>query len=122
MILRLLTEEFAICQVTDLNQIDWSAPTVFVAKTKDELSVVCPSQFSPLKATQVEADWRGFQIEGTLDFALVGIVAGISSCLATENISVFVVSTFNTDYVLVKSHLKDLAIAALKREGYQIVQ
>ena len=67
-----------------------------------------------------EDGWRAFRVQGTLDFALVGILAKIASVLAEERISIFALSTYNTDYVLVKEKEFVRAMDALKKNGYKI--
>jgi hypothetical protein len=65
-------------------------------------------------------DWRILKVEGTLDFSLIGILAKISGILAKNSISIFVISTFNTDYILVKEEKVEKAILVLSKEGYEI--
>ena len=64
--------------------------------------------------------WRGFRIEGVLDFSLVGILAGLSAILAARKIGIFTVSTYNTDYILVKNGDFERALAALEEAGYEV--
>lgn len=93
---------------------------VFFSKTAEELSLVCPETDLPAAVLQCERGWRALKICDVLDFALVGILAKISSLLANAGISIFAVSTYNTDYILIKeSHLQKAA-AALRTNGYQI--
>jgi hypothetical protein len=93
--------------------IDWSDPFVTVSRTRDELSVVCPEARLPpgfeTADAQAERGWRGFKVEGPLDFALTGILARLAAPLAEAGISIFAISTFDTDYLLVRS--RDLAAA-----------
>ena len=65
--------------------------------------------------------WRAFRIQGILDFSLIGILAGIATLLAEAKISIFAVSTYNTDYVLIKSEHFDRALQVLSGAGYQII-
>ena len=99
----------------------WALESAFfsITKTGDELSVVAESGCAP-KGLDADAGWRTLKIEGVLDFSLVGVIAGISSVLAENNISVFVVSTYNTDYILIKKDNLDKAVRALKECGYGI--
>jgi hypothetical protein len=85
--------------------------------TPDELSLVCPETWVP-ENTQAQRDWCAFRIEGTLDFALVGIIARISTLLAEANISIFVLSTYDTDYILVQTSQASVATEALRSAGY----
>ncbi|MGO2128505.1 MAG: ACT domain-containing protein [Pseudoalteromonas prydzensis] len=91
-----------------------------VAKTKDELSIVCPSQFA-IDSLDAEHDWRALEVIGPLGFSLTGIMANISGVLAKANISIFAISTYDTDYVLVKQQRINDAIKALKKDGYQLL-
>lgn len=95
-------------------------PMFFIGKTKDELSVVVPSELS-LDSLEVESDWRCFEVVGPLGFSMTGILASVSATLANAKISIFAVSTFDTDYILVKKDKLELAIQALKKTNYQII-
>ena len=111
--LQILPQTFAVCQIQDTSQINWQMPLFFFSKTAEELSLVCPETDLPAAVLQCERGWRALKICGVLDFALVGI-------LANAGISIFAVSTYNTDYILIKeSHLQKAA-AALRTNGYQI--
>jgi len=100
--------------------IDLSDEYVFIAKTDEEISLVCSSGRVPAAATDCESGWRGFRIEGTLDFSLVGILAKVSSALADHGISIFAISTYNTDYVLTKAENLDKAAGVLQSQGWEI--
>lgn len=91
----------------------------FMAQTEDELSIVCHSDVF-VQSEQSEPDWACFQVVGPLDFTLVGILARISDALARERISIFAISTFDTDYILVKNSDLDRALKVLKAEGYDL--
>ena len=86
----------------------WSA-----TKTEDEFSVVCEDAFVPTDCQKVEKGWRAFKIEGPLDFSLTGILASLAVPLANATISIFAISTYDTDYVLVKSDSLAKAIEIL---------
>lgn len=96
--------------------VDWSDPFVTVSRTRDELSVVCPEARVPAEA-QAERGWRGFKVEGPLDFALTGILARLAAPLAEAGISIFAISTFDTDYLLVRAHDLAAATSVLQREN-----
>ena len=96
---------FTVCHVEDYSQIDIDQPYVFIGRTDLERSLVCPEELVPSNAFEKEEGWCCFRIKGQLDFSLVGILAEISSSLAYEGISVFTVSTFDTDYIFVKQEL-----------------
>ena len=92
-----------------------------VTRTSDELSIVVPEGIM-LSGTQKEPGWSCIKMLGPLDFGLTGILSGISKVLAEEGISIFAVSTFDTDYILVKQEACEHAIGALKAAGYEFVE
>ncbi|WP_436970047.1 ACT domain-containing protein [Lactobacillus helveticus] len=92
----------------------------FFAKIDEELSLVCETKNAPSKTINREDGWRAFKIEGQLDFSLIGILAKIAQLLANNGISIFAVSTFNTDYILVKDNNFDSAIKILSENNYEI--
>lgn len=104
--LTLLAGELAVARL-DAGQgvpgwVDWTDPLVSVTRTPEELSVVCADSRVP-EGVQAERGWRAFKVEGPLDFALTGILARLTAPLAEANIPVFAVSTYDTDYLLVRS-------------------
>jgi len=115
-----LREAFTVCQIRDGSGVDWSQPFTFVSRTDEELSLVCPTGFVPGNAVRREDGWRAFRVQGALDFSLTGILAGIAAVLAEEGIAIFAVSTYNTDYVLVKDENFSCALRALEGKGYEI--
>ena len=88
-----------------------------VTGTEHELSIVT-SENVTVQSESIENGWKIIKIEGVLDFGLTGILSKISAVLAHNNISIFVVSTYNTDYILVKERFLDKAIAVLTDNGY----
>jgi len=111
---------FSICKLSAMEQLDFKGELFFIAKTHDEISLVCETDFVPPNSIAVEHGWRALKITGILDFNLVGIVAKISNILADANISIFVVSTYNTDYILLKDDSFDEGVRVLVGEGYFI--
>ena len=91
-----------------------------ISKTDDELSIVC-SQSVQISGDTSSTDWRGFKVLGPLDFSLTGIMAELSTVLARANISIFAISTYDTDYILVKADKTQVANEALAMAGYSIV-
>jgi hypothetical protein len=118
--LLIIDGDFSVCKVTGMEQVDFSMELFFIAKTPDEISLVCESCFVPPNAIEVESGWRMIKVSGVLDFGLVGVVAKISSILAEAKISIFVVSTFNTDYILLKADSFEKGLKALSRSGYSL--
>lgn len=115
-----LNIDFTVCKVNDLSKVNFDSDFIFVGKTDNELSVVCPTADLPTNAACQEDGWRAFRIVGTLDFSLVGVIAKISSLLSESGIPVFVVSTYNTDYVLVKKENEAKTIEVLSGAGYRL--
>ena len=120
--IRLLQGTYAVCQIKDteniLNCFD-EKDFFSITKTEDEISVVM-LQDKISSDVKVEKDWRILKVEGTLDFSLIGILAKISGILAKNSISIFVISTFNTDYILVKEEKMEKAILVLSEDDYEI--
>jgi uncharacterized protein len=120
--LLLLKETFGICSFPkDVHIPDWAFLGGFfsITRTADELSIVCPEKNIP-EETQSEKNWRAFKIDGVLDFSLVGILAQISQVLANAGISIFAISTYNTDYILLKNEKLEEAIDVL-RNSYKVL-
>lgn len=112
--------EFSVCKVRDCGGIDLEGEFLFLGKTDREHSLVCPTDCAPSDALAREDGWRALRIEGSLDFSLVGVLARISAILAARDIAIFAVSTFDTDYILVKSDAFARALEALSEAGYAI--
>ena len=119
--LELLPQLFSICKVTDYSGLDMDQPFVFTGRTDEEKSLVCPVEFVPANTVRRDDGWRAFRIRGELDFSLIGILAGISGVLAAEKIGIFAVSTYNTDYILVKEENCGRAVESLAKAGYRIL-
>ncbi len=121
-IVETLPYSFAVCKVEDYSQVNSSEMFCFIQKTDEENSLVCLSEHVPSNITGVQDGWRAFRIKGQLDFSLIGILSGIASCLADEAISIYTISTFNTDYILVNCNDFENAIDTLKIAGYQVTE
>ena len=119
--LKPIPHSFSVCKVTSAADVDLTAPFCFVGKTDEELSLVCPTQYAPAACPEREDGWRAFRIQGVLDFSLVGILADISATLARSGIGLFAVSTYNTDYILVREDQFQPALEALARAGHRIL-
>jgi hypothetical protein len=90
-------------------------------RTSDELSLILADSRAPQSA-KCEHGWRAFKVQGPLDFSQVGIIAGLSAALADAGVSIFALSTYDTDYVMVKLADLDRAVAALRQAGYTVTQ
>ncbi len=116
-----LNHELTVCKVASEAELDLSQDFYFIGKTDEELSLVCETGKTPANTTDREDGWRGFRIQGVLDFSLIGILSKISTLLAENQIGIFAVSTFNTDYILVKEENFEKALEVLGESGYKIV-
>ena len=121
MILKRLECEFTVCKLRDFGAVDLSRPFHFAARTDEECSLVCPTADVPDGTLARDDGWRAFRIDGTLDFSLIGILARISGVLAANEIGIFAVSTYNTDYILTKAENYERALRTLVEDGYQIL-
>ena len=114
--------DFSVCKVEDYSLANLDAEYCFVGKTDEEKSLVCLTCDAPGNVTDRDDGWKAFRIQGVLDFSLIGILSKISSLLAENEIGIFAISTFNTDYILTKKENYDKAIDVLNRSGYQITE
>ena len=119
--IKALADLFSVCKVEAVTQIDLSKDFCFVAKTDEELSLVCPTKDVPAVTSTRDDGWRGFRIQGTLDFSLIGILAKISAILAEQRIGIFAISTYNTDYIFVKEENFAKALKSLAEHGYKVI-
>lgn len=119
--LEILKYDFSVCKLTNMDNIDYSGEFTFFSKTNEELSMVCCSDYIPSNCEAVEHGWRAFRITGVLDFSLIGILSKISTILADNNIGIFVISTFNTDYILLKKKNLEKAQIKLEERGYHFI-
>ena len=116
-----LEGQFSVCTVTDYSKVNLEQPYVFIGVTDVENSLVCRTECVPDNTVERNDGWRGFRIQGSLDFSLIGILAGIAKVLADHSISIFAVSTFDTDYIFVREERYKEALEALKDNGYRII-
>ncbi len=120
--LTILPEIFSICRLDEDSAIpDWALASSFFSLTRsaEELSVVCPQNLVP-EGIRRNAGWRCLKVEGPLDLSEIGVLASFTGPLAEEGISVFAVSTYDTDYLLAKQKDLEKAVIVLARNGHQI--
>jgi uncharacterized protein len=120
--LRVLGERLSICRLHAGEEVPaWATGASFfsVTRTRDELSVVCLEEVVP-EGISRESGWRALKLEGPFDLSMVGILASVASPLAEAGASIFTVSTFDTDYVLVREEQLDLAIDTLRASGHRV--
>lgn len=120
--LRVLSDSYAISRLSqDVPIPVWAqgGEISAVVRTCDELSVVCLDALVP-KNIRAEKGWRVLKVLGPLAFSLVGILANLTRVLADAEVSIFAISTFDTDYLLIKQHQLEAAKAALLQAGYSL--
>ena len=118
--LQIIEGKFSVCKVENLRAVNFNVPWLFVGKTDAEISVVCLTADVPHATLAREDGWRALRVAEPMDFGLTGVLAGISTVLARAGISIFAVSTFDTDYILIKAENLGLAQSALEGGGYTI--
>ena len=121
MVLKRIEDKLTVCKVAEISDVDLEADLFFIGKTDEELSLVCRTEDTPENTVERDDGWRGFRIQGTLDFSLIGILSKLSGILAEQKIGIFAVSTYNTDYILVKEENYERALTVLAAAGYTIV-
>ena len=119
--IKLLKGDFSVCQLQDLSKLNLAADVFFLTKTPDELSLVCLTDEVPPNTVKTDHGWRAFKVEGQLDFSLVGILSNLAKVLAERSISIFAVSSYDTDYILIKAVKVDEAKEALAAAGYELL-
>jgi hypothetical protein len=116
----LLPETFAVCRLpADAPLPAWAlaGPYFAITRTSDELSIVCVQAQVPSGVT-CQPGWRCLQVAGPLDFALTGVLASLAQPLAAAGVSIFAISTYDTDYLLVPDRSLAAALAALRNAGH----
>ena len=119
--LKKIEYNLTVCKIRNISDIDMTSAFYFIGKTDEEISLVCKTEDTPAKTIERDDGWKGFRIQGILDFSLIGILSKLSGILAEHKIGIFAVSTYNTDYILVKEENFERALKVLALEGYVIV-
>lgn len=119
--LKKIEYNLTVCKIRNISDIDMTSAFYFIGKTDEEISLVCKTEDTPAKTIERDDGWKGFRIQGMLDFSLIGILSKLSGILAEHKIGIFAVSTYNTDYILVKEENFERALKVLALEGYVIV-
>ena len=122
MTIKALPYSLSVCKVKDLMALHVDSEIFFIGKTDEEISLVCETKAVPSVTVAREDGWKAFRIEGILDFSLMGILSKITTILADNKIGIFAVSTYNTDYILVKEENFDMALDCLGSSGYEILR
>ena len=119
--LKKIEHKLTVCKVQEISNINADSDFYFIGKTDEELSLVCKTEDTPQNTIERDDGWRGFRIQGVLDFSLIGILSKLSGILAEHKIGIFAVSTYNTDYILVKEENFERALSVLASEGYTVI-
>ena len=118
----MLPERLAVCRLAPNDKLpEWGIKGKFwsVLRSGTELSIVCSQKFVP-EGIKCEAGWRAFKVVGTIPFELTGVLASIANPLADAGISIFAISSYDTDYVLVKEENLDRATSVLNSAGHEL--
>lgn len=114
-------QDFSVCQVEDYTLVNLESKYCFIGKTDEEKSLVCLTNEVPSNVIQQDDGWKAFHIQGVLDFSLIGILSKIASILADYHISIYAVSTYNTDYIFLKKENYQRGLEVLEAAGYQMI-
>ena len=121
--LLLLDQHFSVCRLSSDSPIpDWAYQSSFfnICKTDEELSIVAETKYCPEQIT-TESNWRALKVQGPLDFNLTGILASLTQPLADAGISIFAISTYDTDYILLKETCLEKTKAVLTQAGHSFL-
>jgi hypothetical protein len=121
--LRLLPDQLAVCRIDPAEPVPgWASAAGFsaIVRAADELSIVCVETVVP-PGVLTEPGWRSFQAQGPFPFTAIGVLASLLQPLAVVGVGVFVISTYNTDYILVKAESVATATEALRRAGHVVI-
>ena len=118
--LKKLPYTLTVCKLDSAESINLNEDFYFIGKTDEELSLVCRTESTPANTTAREDGWRALRVTGTLDFSLTGILSKLATVLADAGVGIFAVSTYDTDYILVKAENLDRTTAALNKAGYAL--
>ena len=118
--LEVVEGEFTVSKVSGMHEVNLAAPWLFIGRTDAETSVVCLSAHAPVHCLAREDGWRAFRVAGQMDFGLTGVLAGLATVLAQASVSIFALSTFDTDYILVKKANLSKALEALASTGHEV--
>lgn len=120
--LKVLPEILAVCRLpADADVPPWAVAGRFfsITRTADEMSVVCPEPSIP-ETVESATGWRALKVEGPLDFSLTGVLSSLAGPLAEAGIPIFTLSTYETDYLLVKGERLEAAVAVLREAGHRV--
>ena len=119
--LEVVSGRYAVCQLDAVAEVPgWvSGAVTSVTRTPAELSIICSEECVP-RDVRSESGWRCLRVVGPLEFSMVGVIASLTGVLADAGVSVFVVSTFDTDCLLVKQAHLEMAVKSLTSAGHSV--
>ncbi|MBQ7254688.1 MAG: ACT domain-containing protein [Oscillospiraceae bacterium] len=117
-----LSYDLTVCRIRTAAEANLSAAFFCLFKTDSELSLVCLTADTPAHTVKREDGWKAFRVCGAMDFSLVGVLSKLSAVLAEKGISIFAVSSYDTDYILVKKDRFRDALQSLAEAGYTITE
>ena len=121
--LEVVPGRFAVCRLDAAAPVpEWAAaagPFGSVTRTDAELSVVCAEQAVPPEA-RAQGGWRCLRVKGPLGFGMTGILASLAAPLASSGVSIFVISTYDTDYLMLQERDLERGVDALERAGHAV--
>lgn len=120
--IKVMKRDFTVCKVDSMEKIDFSDKYCFVGKTDEEISLICSTKHAPEETLERSDGWRAFRIQGQLDLSLIGLLADLTGVLASHKIGLLAVSTYNTDYILVKEQDLENALLLLEDQDYKIMK
>jgi hypothetical protein len=121
--LKVMPERLAVCRLAaDAPNPEWAQPGDLLAliRTRDEFTVVCSQRYVPPEAT-AERGFRALMVQGPLDFNQIGVLAAIAAPLAAAAVSILALSTFDTDFLLVRDESLERAVSALAGAGFLVL-
>lgn len=122
MTIQVIEDRFVVCKIEAIESFDLkNSDFIFFGKTDEEFSLVCREDMVPESCIVKEEGWKAFRVAGELDFGVIGILSKISTVLAENGISIFAISTYNTDYILIKEENLEKSLDALKKAGFSIL-
>lgn len=123
-ILELFPDKLAICRsdqnaaLPDIGQISGYYALI---QTPNETTLICPEKSAP-EFLLKDSGWRALEVQGPLEFNMIGVLSELAGCLARASVSIFVISTYDTDTILVKDQMLANAVQALISDGHQVVE
>ena len=120
--LKKLNRNLSVCKLASPDNVDLTKDFYFLSKTRRDVTLVCNTSEAPEDCIAREDGWKAFVIDEVMDLNTVGVMAELSGILAKQKISIYALSSYSTDYILVKEHQFEAATFALAQEGYSFTE